>query len=666
VTAHFPLWPGDVEAKSKFKAVGGTLFFSASDGLNGEELWKSDGTEAGTLMVRDISPGVLSSSLGGFAAVGNTLYFKRDTGVIQELWKSDGTTDGTVLIKTFSFGFPALSEAAAFGDSLYFRVNDPVTGYELWKTDGTSAGTVLVRDIVPGVGSSLPQSLTVAGGWLYFTKAAPTELWKTDGTLGGTQVVVLPGLAIGGLNYLTAIGNNLYFSASLFRAGQGLWKTDGITTGTVLVKDFCVSPFCGSNPVQLTRAANLLYFIAWDGLPPGTALWRSDGTTSGTFRVADGSADSISINPLWMQVVGPKLFMAAAGPTIGAALWAVDIVPPASTADLNRDAKADLVWHNGATGANTAWLLNVTTAPAVPPVSSAGALAAMADPTWHIACVADMSGDGKADILWRHGKPGDAVDGANQVWLMDGTTRLGVRNISPQADLAWQVAGCGDFDGDGRSDIVWRHGVNGQNKVWLLNVTTNAAVAPLKGFGPLPTLADTTWHIVGVGDTSGDGKADILWRHGLPGEIANGANQVWLMNGVTRTGVRALSTMADLNWQVAGTGDYDGDGKVDIVWRHGASGLNRLWLLDVSTILAQPPVKAIASPPSLADVTWHIVGTGDYNGDGKADLLWRHGLPGETVTTAVGVNQVWLMNGATRLGVRNINAIADLNWQPAR
>ena len=160
-----------------------SLFFSADDRINGRELWKTDGTEAGTVLVKDINPG---SSYSGFpydshpsslTAVGGTLFFTADDGTTgQELWKSDGTAEGTVLVKDIrpgssNYGYPYGSDAyelTAVGGTLYFTANDGVHGQELWQSDGTEAGTVLVMDIRPGGDGSSPDYLAFVNGALFF------------------------------------------------------------------------------------------------------------------------------------------------------------------------------------------------------------------------------------------------------------------------------------------------------------------------------------------------------------------------------------------------------------------------------------------------------------------------------------------------------------------
>ena len=155
---------------TELTAVGSTLYFSADDGTNGRQLWKSDGTADGTELVKDIGTG---GAGGGYnygsrprslTAVGSTLYFSADDGTNgTELWKSDGTAAGTQLVKDIRPGispyFPSYSSSpsdlTAVGSTLFFSANDGTNGRELWKSDGTTAGTQLVKDIQTGAPSSI-------------------------------------------------------------------------------------------------------------------------------------------------------------------------------------------------------------------------------------------------------------------------------------------------------------------------------------------------------------------------------------------------------------------------------------------------------------------------------------------------------------------------------
>jgi len=179
-------------------AVGNTLYFTAPDATNGRELWKSDGTSSGTVMVKDIRPGTGSSSWPTeLTVIGSTLYIRANDGTNgYELWKSDGTSAGTVMVKDINSGTAASSldsnpNFIAVGNTLYFEANDGTNGNELWKSDGTSSGTVMINNIHSGSGSSSPSELTLVNNTLYFTAddgANGDELWSILLTSAGNTI----------------------------------------------------------------------------------------------------------------------------------------------------------------------------------------------------------------------------------------------------------------------------------------------------------------------------------------------------------------------------------------------------------------------------------------------------------------------------------------------
>jgi hypothetical protein len=147
-------------------------------------------------------------------------------------------------------------------------------------------------------------------------------------------------------------------------------------------------------------------------------------------------------------------------------------------------------------------------------------------------------------------------------------------------------------------------------------------------------------------DFNQDGYEDILWRYYGSG----GKNAVWYMRGTTYIGSTFLTAVTDLNWQIVGTGDFNGDGWPDILWRYnGFGGKNALWYMKGASKIGY------ADLPAAADLNWKIVGTGDFNRDGWPDILWRNYVSG--------YNAVWYMKGATYLGAAFLPAVTDLNWK---
>ena len=177
------------------------VYFAANDGVSGNEVWKTDGTPEGTVRVTDINPGSFSSNPALLTNVGGSLFFTANSGGGEgtQLWRIDAS--GMPLRLTFPPGNSPVYLTGMNG-ILYFVLTDPATGTELWRSDGTQTGTFPLKDIVPGSGSSSPDTFTVAGNTLFFTANTPTtgrELWKTDGTPPGTVLVkdINPGTASG-------------------------------------------------------------------------------------------------------------------------------------------------------------------------------------------------------------------------------------------------------------------------------------------------------------------------------------------------------------------------------------------------------------------------------------------------------------------------------------
>ncbi len=315
---------------SNLADVGGLLYFSANDGTNGYELWKSDGTNANTVMVANLRAGSSSSSPSNLKNVNGTLFFQANDGIGgNELWRSNGTAAGTFMVRNIA-DTPGSSDSsspaypAIMDGFMYFRANDGTTGAELWKSDGTDAGTMPVKDIWPGGSGSAPAYLTNVNGTLYFQAedgVNDIQLWKSDGTGPGTVMVkeINPSGDSSPTNLLNMNGV-LFFSADDGANGRELWTSDGTNDGTFMVAD--INPAGSSSPGNLTVFNNTLFFSANDGAN-GVELWSSDGTPGGTVMVKDIHPAGSS-SPAYLTVMNGMLYFQATNAAIGAELWKSD------------------------------------------------------------------------------------------------------------------------------------------------------------------------------------------------------------------------------------------------------------------------------------------------------------------------------------------------------
>jgi len=293
----------------------GTLLFRATDGLNGIELWKSDGTTNGTVLVKNIEATSSNSNPSNFTLFKGKTYFTASTGTSitgLELYVTDGTDAGTTLVKDIRVGTGNSNPqnlTVLNTNTLLFAATDGVQGVELWKTDGTEAGTVNVIDYTGATGSI--SAIVSIKGMAYISQivsATGRELYKSDGTTAGSSLVkdINPGTGTGmNTEIFVASNNTLYFAGNGGTTGTELWKSDGTEAGTVLVKE--INPgTANGNPRRFVELKGLIYFNAAG--PEGVELWRTNGTEAGTTLVTDLNPGIGNSNPDQLEVINGNLY----------------------------------------------------------------------------------------------------------------------------------------------------------------------------------------------------------------------------------------------------------------------------------------------------------------------------------------------------------------------
>ena len=537
------------------------------------------------------------NTIGGSIAASTPLNF---------IWAASGnvppayTLDGGVTWTTITI--PGLTDWSGFHHAYYLQ-KTTITA------DRVDAGTFYLYDVLSGV------YVTHDGGvnWtkVFTGQISPWSYWNS-------KIEAVPGsegelfFTTGNLDGDPLVAADIPFMHST--DGGATWQAvAGVKEVTTFGYGAAKVPG-GPATIFIVGFVNEQYgiFYSTDDAQTWTQIGRYPAGNLDTITAISGDMDNYGMvyvglggkSYVYLDVddIGTATPPANQPPPSGGGGGTPPVAPVTDTSDdFNGDGRSDILWQNDAGGLSN-WLGTVNGSFVANDVNAATAVAA----NWRVADTGDFNGDGRSDILWRN------LNGELSNWLgdADGGFTPNNSNAAVQVAVGWQVAGAGDFNGDGRDDILWRN-VNGELSNWL---GTAAG-----GFTPnnanAATMVAVAWQVVGTGDFNGDGRDDVLWRH------SDGTVSDWLgtaTGGFTPNNANS-ARFVPTAWHVVGTGDFNGDGRDDILWRND-NGMVSNWLgqADGGFLINDSVALHKVSP------AWHVVGTGDYNGDGRDDILWRH------------------------------------------
>jgi hypothetical protein len=385
--------------------------------------------------------------------------------------------------------------------------------------------------------------------------------------------------------------------------------------------------------------------------PAGTVLPTGAGQKLGVFFIPDDAANVNFANGTALINVGtpgpstpPTITLQPVSVTVTAGANAIFTV--AATGATSYQWQKDGANVSGATSsalslsnvqAANAGSYRVVVSNSAGSVTSAAATLTVNTPTPTTGVRGDIDGDGRPDLLFQDN------NGFLATWLMNGATLSSASYLSPSnvGDGNYRIVGTGDFNGDGKEDILFQH-TDATLAVWYMNGTSQTGADLITPNNP----GDRNWRVVAVGDVNKDGKMDLLFQH------TDGTLAVWFMNGISLSSASLLtpSNPGDRNWRVVATGDLNNDTRLDLIFQH-TDGTLATWFMNGTTLTT----ASLLTPNNPGDRNWKVTTSLDVNRDGRSDLLFQH---------TDGTLAVWFMNGTSLTTAQVLNpANSGITWR---
>ncbi|GAA0954841.1 FG-GAP repeat domain-containing protein [Virgisporangium aurantiacum] len=277
---------------------------------------------------------------------------------------------------------------------------------------------------------------------------------------------------------------------------------------------------------------------------------------------------------------------------------------------------ADLVWYNDQTGETQIWFMNEHRLVRRSTVVDANGVPALVGPPFRIVGISDKDEDGHPDIVWHHDQTGET-----RIWFMKENRIVRQATVVDQNGAPalvgppFRIVGISEMDYFSYDDIIWYNDQTGETRIWFMGREKILSQATVLGENGLPALVGPPFRIVGISDVNGDGPGDIVWHHDQTGET-----RIWIMNidriyrQATVLGENGQPAFVGPPFRIVGVGDMNSDGYADIVWHHDQTGETRIWFMRGERVIRQATVVGENGQPALVGPPFRIVGVSERYG----------------------------------------------------
>ena len=635
-----------------------------------------------------------------YAATGNGLYYTTNAGAnwTQATLGQIASTPLLVAVDAGNIVYVAFRGAGmATGTNGGTSQND----WSALTYNGLTQNQILALAVPPS-SSGTAYAGIVSATTAFLTEIGPNgQSFLSSTCIGGSDNNLGQNIAVtpGGAAYVS--GATI---ATNFPATPGALQTVNAGLYDAFVVGIDTTGQIGSPLPGITLSGSLADF-SWNTVSGATQYQLTVGTTPGGTNIFSGTTAGTSQTVNFIPCTGGTIYVELSAYVGGSFQPAGDTSYPCKSAigDFNGDGHQDLVWQNNSTRQVTVNYYGDAT----PVAQGWNYLNSGGVPGWHVVGTGDFDGNGVPDLVWQNDTTRQVT--VNYYGGAGGAVYQGWAYLNAAGDPGWSVVGVADMDGNGVPDLIWQ---NDTTKVVTVNYYGGAGGAVYQGWAYLNSTGNPGWSVVGVADFDGNGTPDLVWQNlstrqvtvnyyggtggatyqnwaylnaaGVPGWTVVGARDfnadgvpdlVWQndtthqvsvnfyggQGGAVYEGWNWINSTGYTGWQVAGVADFDGNGEPDVVWLN-----NSTRQVTVNYYGFGGAVYQSWNNLNNGVAGWHVVGTGDFDGNGVPDLVWQNDSTRQVTVNYYGgaggaVYQGWAYLNAAGVPGWSVVAVADMN-----